>query len=277
MFSVVIPIYNHAKFVRQAIWSALRCPLVQEILVVDDGSKDGSDKIAASMARAHSGRVRDLTSPSAGNRGAHHRLNELVEQAQCEWVAVLNSDDAFVDGRFEAIVQDPEFSNCDFAFGNVLLMNERGALMGAKRGPLDSWAATFRPSFDLLRMLAERRFVELLSEQNYLITTSNMVFRKSLHDRVGGFRPYRYVHDWDFALRAMLLGSGAYIRRFLTAYRIHPGNTIQESERKAIMETRSMLDRFSVNLASPANPIARCLHRCEVPRSSLLVRQEGYL
>ena len=39
MFSVVIPIYNHAKFVRQAIWSALRCPLVKEILVVDDGSQ----------------------------------------------------------------------------------------------------------------------------------------------------------------------------------------------------------------------------------------------
>ena len=70
MFSVVIPIYNHAKFVRQAIWSALRCPLVKEILVVDDGSKDGSDKIAASMAAANSGRVRDLTPTSGGNRGA---------------------------------------------------------------------------------------------------------------------------------------------------------------------------------------------------------------
>jgi glycosyltransferase involved in cell wall biosynthesis len=249
MFSVVIPIYNHAKFVRQAIWSALRCPLVQEILVVDDGSKDGSDKIAASMARAHSGRVRDLTPPSGGNRGAHHRLNELVEMAQCEWVAVLNSDDVFVDGRFEAIVRDPEFSNCDFAFGNVLFMDERGALMGAKRGPLDSWAAPFRPSLDLLRMVTERRFVELLSEQNYLITTSNMVFRKSLHARIGGFRPYRYVHDWDFALRATRLGRAAYVRRFLSAYRIHSRNTILENERKALVETRSMLDNFETELS----------------------------
>ena len=243
MFSAVIPIYNHAKFVRQAIWSALRCPLVKEILVVDDGSTDGSDRIAASMAAAHPGRVRDLTPPSGVNRGAHHRLNELVEMAQCEWVAVLNSDDAFVSGRFEAIVGDPHFSDCDFAFGNVLFMDERGALTGAKRGPLDSWTP-FRPSLDLLRMVAERRFVELLSEQNCLITTSNMVFRKSLHARVGGFRSYRYVHDWDFALRATLPGRAAYIPRFLTAYRIHSRNTIQESERKAFIETRSMLVRF---------------------------------
>ncbi|MGA2214369.1 MAG: glycosyltransferase family 2 protein, partial [Bryobacteraceae bacterium] len=104
MFSVVIPIYNHAKFVRQAIWSALRSPLVKEILVVDDGSKDGSHEIAAGLAAAHS-RVRDLTPPSGGNRGAPERLNELVERAQCEWIAVLNSDDVFVSGRFEAIVR----------------------------------------------------------------------------------------------------------------------------------------------------------------------------
>jgi glycosyltransferase involved in cell wall biosynthesis len=248
MFSVVIPIYNHAKFVRQAIWSALRSPLVKEILVVDDGSNDGSDKIAAGMAAAHSGRVRDVTPPSGGNRGAHHRLNELVELAECEWVAVLNSDDAFVSGRFEAVVRDAQFSDCDFAFGNVLFMNERGALLGAKRGPLDSWAP-FRPSFDLLRMVAERRFVELLSEQNCLITTSNMLFRKSLHARIGGFRPYRYVHDWDFALRAMLLGRAAYIPRFLTAYRIHGRNTILESERRALIETRSMLDKFKAEFS----------------------------
>ncbi len=264
MFSVIIPIFNHAKFVRQAIWSALRCPLVKEILVVDDGSKDGSDKIAASMARAHSGRVRDLTPTSGGNRGAHDRLNELVELAECEWIAVLNSDDAFVSGRFEAIVRAPEFSDCDFAFGNVLLMNERGALVGAKRGPVDSWVP-FRPSLDLLRMIAERRFMELLYEQNYLITTSNMVFRKSLHARIGGFRPYRYVHDRDFALRAMLLGRAAYIERFLTAYRLHSRNTILESERKVQRETGSMLHNLKVEFSgafeldsclSPANPEA---------------------
>src|SRR3984957_14870949 len=170
MFSVAIPIYNHAKFVRQAIWSALRSPLVTEVLVVDDGSSDGPDKIAAGMAAAHSGRGRDFASRSGGNRGAHQRLNELVESAQCEWIAVLNSDDAFVSGRFEGIVRDPQFRGCDFAFGNLLFMVERGGLVGAKRGPLDG--------------LAELRFAEILFEENYLITTSNMVFRKSLHATV---------------------------------------------------------------------------------------------
>ena len=243
MFSVVIPVYNHARFVRQAISSALRSPLVKEILVVDDGSSDGSDKIAAGLAAAHPGRVRDLTPRSSGNLGAHHRLNELVEAAGCEWIAVLNSDDAFVSGRFEAIVQSPGFAASDFAFGNILLMDQRGALLGAKRGPLDCWTP-FRPSLELLTMIKDQQFVELLSQENYLITTSNMVFRKTLHAGVGGFRPYRYVHDWDFALRAMLHGRPIYVPRFITAYRIHTGNTILESEGKPIAEIRSMLNRF---------------------------------
>lgn len=255
MFSVIIPIYNHAKFVRQAIWSALRSPLVQEILVIDDGSTDGSAGIAAQMAAQHSGRVRDLTPRSGGNRGAHQRLNELVELAQSEWIAVLNSDDAFVSGRFEGIVRDPGFADCEFAFGHVLLMNERGALIGAKRGPLDSRALS-EPSFDLLRMIAEQRFSELLRDRNYLITTSNMVFRKSLHARVGGFRPYRYVHDWDFALRAAQAGRIAYVRRFLTAYRLHGHNTILESERRAATETRSMFNNLETkSRPAPSVPV----------------------
>ena len=249
MFSVVIPVYNHARFVRQAIWSALRSPMVQEVLLIDDGSTDGSDKIAAQMAAAHSGRVRDLTPRSGGNRGAHHRLNELVESARCEWIAVLNSDDAFVSGRFEALVRDPEFTACDFAFGNLLFMDERGALVGAKRGPWDCWTP-FRPSIELQRMITERRFLELLSKDNFLISSSNMVFRKTLHTRIGGFRPYRYVHDWDFALRAMVHGRVAYIARFLTSYRVHANNTILENEQKPAAEISSMLDRFKSEFPS---------------------------
>ena len=240
MFSVAIPVYNHAKFVPQAIASALRSPLVSEILVLDDGSKDESPRIIADIAAAHPDRIRNLTPASGGNRGAHHRLNELVDQARCEWVAVLNSDDAFVSGRFESLVRDPGFAGCDFAFGNVLFMNERGALIGAKRGPADTWSPFYR-AIDLLRLATERNFMELLREQNYLITTSNMVFRKKLHAQVGGFRSYRYVHDWDFVLRAIQLGRAAYVPRYLTAYRIHAANTIQENEARSLAETKRML------------------------------------
>src|SRR5436309_2488795 len=132
MFSVVIPIYNHRAFLSEAVSSALRSALVSEVLLLDDGSSDGSAQLAAQWARADA-RVQDLTPPGGGNRGAHNRLNELVVAAKCDWVAVLNSDDAFVAKRFEIISAHARFGSSDFIFGNLLLMDGDGRLMGVKR------------------------------------------------------------------------------------------------------------------------------------------------
>ncbi len=231
MFSVVIPIYNHAKFLAQAVRSALESPLAAEIVLLDDGSRDGSAAVAAKLAAASGGRVRNIATRD-GNRGAQHRLNELVQIAKYDWVAVLNSDDMFFTGRFEAIVARPEFSSCDFVFGNVLFMDERGALTGAKCGPFD---------FGLGSLPSIQRLSELLVLENYLVTTSNMIFRKTLHARIGGFADFRYVHDWDFALRAFALGSPLYVQRFLTVYRRHARNTIRENQSEFNSELKAML------------------------------------
>ncbi len=237
MFSVVIPIYNHAKFLRQAVESALRCPLAEEVLLLDDGSSDGSAQIAAHLATAHPNRLRNVTPSDGQNRGAHHRLNELIGMAEQPWIAVLNSDDMFVPERFEKVIAEPTFTESDFVFGNVLLMDERGTLRGAKLGPFDFGMCHQRHS-DAGKLKA------LLRIENYVVSTSNMIFRKSLYDRVGGFSAFRYVHDWDFALKAMALGQPLYVQRFLTAYRVHPHNTIHEHHENFDRERRAMLDSF---------------------------------
>ena len=237
MFSVVIPIYNHADFIAPAVASALRSPLVDEILLLDDGSTDGSARIAARLAEKHRDRVRNVTPKNGGNRGAHHRLNELVGLASQPWIAVLNSDDLFVSGRFEAVTQEPGFAESDVVFGNVLFIDERGAVRGAKLGPFD-FGLNDQAQPDPAELLA------LLRLENYMVSTSNMIFRKALHQRIGGFSPFRYVHDWDFALRAVALGRPLYVQRFLTAYRRHSHNTINESQETIDRESETMLNRF---------------------------------
>jgi glycosyltransferase involved in cell wall biosynthesis len=246
MFSVVIPVFNHAKYVRQAVLSALRSPLVSEVVLVDDGSSDCSPAVLADLAARNPVRVRNLTKEDEGNRGAHNRLNQLVEAARCCWVAVLNSDDVFVAGRFEAIVSDERFAQSDFAFGNLLLIDVAGKLVGAKRGPFDT-GTPFPREFGVGSMLESGNLLDLLAHQNYFGTTGNMVFTKELHARVGGFAPFRYLHDWDFALRAVILGRCLYIRRYLTAYRLHATNTIKESPENAHAESRAMFDQLLVD------------------------------
>jgi glycosyltransferase involved in cell wall biosynthesis len=252
MFSVVIPIYNHARFLEQAVASALRSPLVSEVLLLDDGSQDGSATLAAKLAAGSDSRVRDCTPKGGGNRGAHERLNQLIEAARCEWVSVLNSDDIFVARRFEVLAALPGFYESDFLFGHLLFINERGALIGAKRGPTDP-GTPFPAHFRVQQMVAAGQFLDLLAHQNFLGTTSNMVFRKSLHSRIGGFRPYRYVHDWDFALRAVVLGVPLYVRRFITGYRMHAANTISEGPRRVDAEAEVLFARFLADFPNLRN------------------------
>ena len=226
MFSVLIPVYNHAAFVGKAVLSALASELVSEVLLVDDGSVDGSPEVIRGLA-GWDRRVRDLTEVPGENRGAHARLNQLVESASNEWVAVLNSDDRFVAGRFEVCRQLIRTENPDLICGHLLVEDEKGVVLGTKRGPLDP-EYPYPPGVQVAERLEAGDVLGLLANQNFVATTSNMVFTRSLHRTVGGFRDYRYAHDYDFVLRACLLGRVRYVMQYLTVYRVHGSNTIRE-------------------------------------------------
>lgn len=238
MFTVVIPVYNHGSYLAEAVLSAARPELVTEILIADDGSRDDSPHWIRGLSGL-SPKVKDVTPPGDPNEGAHAKLNNLVKVARNQWIAVLNSDDVFLPGRFEQIARELRARPFDLAFGNVTIIDRAGSRIGLKRGPLTP-QYPFPKSFDVPAMMAAGQWKALLGNQNFLATTSNMVFHRDLFERVGGFAPYRYVHDWDFALRAAELGVIRYIPHFLGAYRIHSSNTIQEDPEGVNEEVKAM-------------------------------------
>jgi len=243
MFSVVIPVFNHARYLAECVLSAVRSPLVIEVLLLDDGSHDGSAALAQRLASGALGKVRDITPSERGNRGAHATLNELVREASAEWIAVLNSDDVFTPSRFELISRRMRRRSFDLIFGNVLVIDSEGRQLGGKRAMYDP-QLPFPANFEVPRLAAASDWLPLLAHQNFLATTSNMVFRKSLFQTVGGFADFRYVHDWDFCLRAALIGQVDYVPHALTGYRVHASNTIKEDSVKVDGEVRLMFDRL---------------------------------
>jgi len=236
MFSVVIPSYNHERYLSEAILSAASEQLVSEILVADDGSSDDSIDIIERLASIHGDKVKNLTRYPVQNIGAHAMLNMLVSRARCSWVAVLNSDDRFVAGRFSALRNRLRLSQVEFCFGNIAIMDSDGAVIGRKRAFHDPQFAF--PRGEETIGTGTRGLLKRLFCQNYIATTSNMVFTKRLWEAVGGFREYRYAHDWDFAMRAMILGEAAYLPEYICCYRVHATNTIKESRSKQDEEVR---------------------------------------
>jgi glycosyltransferase involved in cell wall biosynthesis len=227
MFSVIIPVYNHAAYVIEAVQSALVSPLVGEVLVCDDGSSDASAEVLRFLAGSDA-RVRDLTDMPPKNAGAHVRLNQLCRAAKGPFLAVLNSDDRFVPGRFEVCKQLIRLHGADLVCGHLLVIGGDGRVLGTKRGVFEP-EYPYPPEVDLERALAGQDVLTLLASQNFVSTTSNMVFSRQLFDAVGGFRDYRYAHDYDFVLRACVLGKVHYTPQYLTTYRVHRTNTISEA------------------------------------------------
>lgn len=98
ILSVVIPTWNRAKLVCEAIESALlqRAGDI-EVIVVDDGSTDGT---APTLARRFGERIKLLKIPSRQGVGAARNLG--VAAARGEWLAFLDSDDLWLAGKFDA-------------------------------------------------------------------------------------------------------------------------------------------------------------------------------
>src|SRR5690242_10687505 len=93
--SVIIPAYNYARFLPQAIESALQQDYPEfEVLVVDDGSTDNTAEIAAVYSRADK-RVRYLHQKNAGLPAAR---NTGIQHARFDFIGFLDADDAWLPG-----------------------------------------------------------------------------------------------------------------------------------------------------------------------------------
>ena len=100
--AVIIPVYNHARYIGEALESVLgqtRPP--DRVIVIDDGSKDDSVAVMQPF------KERGVEVFARENRGAHETINELVRLAakDCEWVSVLNSDDRYLPRRMETCLE----------------------------------------------------------------------------------------------------------------------------------------------------------------------------
>lgn len=218
--TVAIPLFNHARFIGLAIDSVLsQSSAADEIIILDDGSTDGGSDIAERMlaGRSHARMLRQ------NNQGAHATINRLVSLSQSEYVAVLNSDDLFQPGklaRCRALLRAAPATG--LVCGGVRLIDQSGKVL--TEGVEADWlqrAARFRASSGLLQLA--------LLNENFVASTSNMVFARRIWQRIGGFQDLRFCHDLDFLMAAFAQGPVIVDEPDVhISYRVHPTNTIKQ-------------------------------------------------
>lgn len=230
---VIIPLYNHEKYIGETISSVLNQDIkADEIIVLDDGSSDHGWKIAEDMLAG----IPNAYVERQANQGAHNTINKAIASSTCDLIAVLNSDDSFHPWKLARCHQ--LFANnpaLDLVFGRVSIMDSDSNPV--HQNETTDWLDRSIAFFDRTQDLPMS-----IMHENFVTTTSNMVFTRSLWTRCGRFQDLRYCHDLDFLLAACRYGNILFDRDVEhIRYRVHPTNTIKETIEKVHLEIAAIL------------------------------------
>jgi glycosyltransferase involved in cell wall biosynthesis len=213
--AVVIPLFNHERYIANALRSLIaqtRPP--DRIIVIDDGSTDHS---AAAVRAITDSRITLLSQPNAG---AHNALNRAISLAtDCEFIGILNSDDLFEPARIASCLRALESHPTAAVVTTRFRIIDENGLFPPPGDPRVRW----------MHSVWQARPASLpawFGIANFTKTTSNL-FGRADYFRAHPFRPYRYVHDYFFALSAALEDRLLLVDEELLRYRVHAANTIK--------------------------------------------------
>ncbi|CAN5890641.1 hypothetical protein BH11VER1_BH11VER1_00610 [soil metagenome] len=235
--AVIIPCYNHARYIGEALESVLsqtRKP--DRIIVIDDGSKDESMDVIRTFES------RGVEVHAQTNQGAHNAINQLVNMAakDCDFISILNSDDRYAPDRMQQCLDLAREQPGKAVYVTGLrVIDDKGNVM-PKDAPRARW-------FHGAWSLGQEEGIgvpEWLGQANFIATTSN-VFARSTYLKANPFRPYRFNHDYFFLSTAALENMIAVRPEVLIDYRVHGSNTIATKPEPLIREMiRMHLDLY---------------------------------
>lgn len=221
--AAVIPLYNGAKYIREALESVLaQTDPVDEILVVDDGSTDGGAGLAIVNEMAKRAPITILRKQNGGQSSAR---NMAVASARSRYIAFLDQDDLWYADHNAALKQpfkDGGLHKLGYVYSNVDRMDAQGRMIACDY--LDTIGAP-QP---------KRSLADCLGRDMFILPSASLVDREAylrsggLDERLAGYE------DDDLFTRMFAAGyRGAYINRSLGTWRLH-SESASYSKRMAV-------------------------------------------
>ena len=223
--SVVIPTRNRWDLLsRHGLASALGQEDVEaEVVVVDDGSDDGSAEKLAGFEHA---RLRSVRRNEQGGQAL--ALNAGIEAARGQWIAFLDDDDLWSPRKLRAQLDSATSREADFVYGSMVAVDSSGEVLETFPTP---------PPDQLCR---------LLRRQNVLRCPSSVMARAELVRQIGGLdENLNELTDWDFFIRLADAGRGAACPELVVGYFVHPQNRRLRQDSDVAGEFRYLVAKHS--------------------------------
>ncbi len=214
LVSIVMPVYNHADLLPEAIAGILaQTHRNWELIVVDDGSGDGFN--AAISPFFHDPRIRVF---SQANQRLPAALNNGFRHARGEYLTWTSADNVMLPQQLERLVAALEAdAGAGLAFSDYEAIDDRGAPL------LDPhWRAHNRPDCSALVRLPREVTVENFHDSGDNFLGASFLYRADVAAVVGGYDNAAFGgEDYDFWLRMHLVTRFRHVDEVLYRYRVH--------------------------------------------------------
>ena len=222
LVSIIIPAYNHEKYIYDCINSVLNQTYTNiEVLVEDDCSTDKTREV---ISKIKDDRLKKIYSKK--NKGVVNTINELSNKCNGKYIAVIGSDDIWYPTKIEEQVQVFEKNpKLGAVFTEVDFIDENGKKYTDKK------------VFNYENVSSSKRIKMFYDIGNHLCHPSSMIRQKVFKD-IGEYNnAYRQLHDYD------------YWTRLLQKYDVHIIN------KKLMAYRRNRTDNKSISASNNANTI----------------------
>ncbi len=218
--SVVIPVYNVERFLRQCLDSVFAQTIKDyEVICVNDGSTDSSLQILREYAKIES----NLVVIDQTNHGLGYTRNVGIEHARGDYVAFVDSDDFVAPDMFEKIIRRMEETNAEVAVSNPYIYDMESKEIYPYRNMLDVYRLSLLGGFPAVR---EPKVFSLLGSWDKVYCRSLLV------SETIRFPVNRIYEDAPFSYRALALAkSVTVVKESYYYYRKNAGQAITDKEK----------------------------------------------
>lgn len=219
LVSVIIPCYNHEKYIEDSIQSILdQTYSCIELIIIDDGSKDQSVSKIQSMLAACEQRFERVYFNTRPNKGLCATLNEALNLCQGKYVSMIASDDMMLAHKTQLQVdyleQNPEVTG---VFAGIELIDSNNQVIEKR-----------------ISKRTEYSFDEILLNLHDLPTLTQMFHLKDILE-IGAYDETVKIEDWYMLLKLTQNGKILrYIPETVCQYRIHDESFSQNGLKMAV-------------------------------------------
>ena len=241
LVSVIIPSYNHEKYVQDTIKSIINQTYKNiELIIIDDGSKDSTWQKIQEMQNECESRFARVHFETKENEGTCATINKLLSLSQGDYVYIIASDDL---AKPHAIEKEVVFlqQNEDYALvvgdnelidgeGKVCYWDqERNNVYSQEDAIYKTFGEFLQNKYKFNFEATEFGTYKKLYRYNHI--PNGYLIRKSIFEKTGYFTQEAPLEDWYLMLQIAKYAKMKYLNEVLFSYRWHDNNTIKNIEK----------------------------------------------